>query len=226
MVPFYQFESTFAAELSVDFSKEFRQWESTPCPVSREHKSTKHRNGPLRHFVKHNKRDEKIIWGFEVAVHQSVIEQFDRQGLTGFRTKPATVTFLDGATSDEYREFIVTGWAGVASPESGVHVVASCPGCKWKNYSAITDFEKVIDWSQWTGEDFFIAWPFSKHRFCTERAADWLRSSGIKSFSIQNPFEREKRRRFVMDAGFPRGPLSEDLPEDLAIKYGSPLGLE
>ncbi|MCU1308062.1 MAG: hypothetical protein JWN45_2757 [Acidobacteriaceae bacterium] len=59
-----------------------------------------------------------------------------------------------------------------------------------------------------------------------ERAADWLKSSGLRSLSIVNPFEREKRKRYVLDGGFPGGPLSEALPEDLAIKYGSPLGLE
>ena len=226
MVPFYQFQSTFAAELSVDFNSESRQWERTPCPSSPEHKASRRRIGPLHHFVKHDKRDEQIIWGLGVAIHERVIEQFQREGFTGFRTKPAKVTFRDGETSDEYLEFIVTGWAGVASSQSGVQVVATCPGCKWKNYSAIDDFEKVIDWDQWTGEDFFIVWPFSGHRFCTERTANWLRASGLKSFSIENPFERERRKRFVMDGGFPRGPLSEALPEDLAIKYGRPLGLE
>jgi len=190
------------------------------------HEAMRRRTDPLHHFVKHNDRNQDIIWGSQVAVHKDAIEQLRNHGFTGFRASPAQVTFRDGVTSDDYREFVVTGWAGVAQPESGVRVIESCPGCKWKRYSAITDFEKVIDWRQWTGEDFFIAWPFSNHRFCTERAANWLKSSALRSFSIVDPFEREKGRRYVMDGGFPRGPLSEALPEDLAIKYGRPLGLE
>jgi hypothetical protein len=139
---------------------------------------------------------------------------------------PAKVTFQDGGTSDEYCEFIVTGWAGVAPLESGVHVVEDCPGCHWKKYGAIENFDKVIDLREWTGEDFFIVWPFSKHRLCTERAAAWLKRSTLKSFDVVEPFERERRLPFTMKAGFPRGPLSEVLPDDLAIRYGRPLGLE
>ena len=226
MTFFYQFQSTLAGELSVDYAMESAQWERFPCPVSREHQAERRRIGPLHHFVRHNNRDEQIIWGLEITMHARVIEQLESEGFTGFRTNPARVTFRDGVTSDEYKEFIVTGWAGVASPKSGVEVVASCSGCKWKTYSGIKDFDKVVDWEQWTGEDFFIVWPFSGHRFCSERAATWLKGSGRKSFSIEEPFMRERRRRFTMDGGFPRGLLSEALPEDLAIKYGRPLGLE
>ena len=226
MISFLEFQGPYESELSADFSKEFRQWERLSCPVNPSHKATRRRIGPLHHFVHHNDRNQQIIWGLQIAMHKNAIEEFERQGFTGFRTNPAQVTFRDGVTSNDYLEFIVTGWAGVASPQSGVRVVESCPGCNWKIYSAITDFDKVVDWSQWTGEDFFIVWPFSGHRFCTERAADWLKGSGLKSFSIVDPFEREKRKRYVMDGGFPRGALSEELPEDLAVKYGRPLGLE
>lgn len=226
MISFFQFQAPDESELSADFQTEFRQWERFPCPVNPSHKAMRRRMGPLHHFLKHNDRNQQIVWGLQITMHKNAIEELEHQGFTGFRTNPAEVTFRDGVTSNDYLEFIVTGWAGVARPESGVRVIESCPGCKWQKYSAITDFEKVVDWSQWTGEDFFIVWPFSHHRFCTERAADWLKSSGLKSFSIVTPFEREKRKRYVMEGGFPGGLLSETLPEDLAIKYGRPLGLE
>jgi hypothetical protein len=151
------------------------------CPVNPSHKAMRRRTGPLHHFVKHNDRSQQIIWGLQITMRKSAVEALAHQGFTGFRTNPAQVTFCDGETSNDYLEFIVTGWA---------------------------------------------VWPFAGHRFCTERAADWLKSSGLRSFSIVNPFEREKRKRYVMDGGFPGGRLSEALPEDLAIKYGSPLGLE
>jgi hypothetical protein len=136
------------------------------------------------------------------------------------------VTFLDGQTSDEYREFTVTGWAGVVHPESGMRVLESCPGCLWKNYGPIVDFGKVIDWDQWTGEDFFFVWPLTGHRLCTERAARWLETSGIRSFVLGRGFELLERKRNSLNFGIPRGALSEVLPEDLALKYGKPLGLE
>lgn len=155
-----------------------------------------------------------------------VIEQFEHEGFTGYRTKPAQITFLDGSTSDEYREFTVTGWAGVVRPESGMKVLESCSGCKWKNYGPITDFDNVIDWSQWTGEHFFFVWPLTGHILCTERTAKWLQASGIRSFQIGRGFELLEKRKNRLTFGIPRGPLSDDLPEDLAIKYGRPLGLE
>lgn len=64
------------------------------------------------------------------------------------------VRFRDGSETKEYREFVVTGWAGIASPESGAQLVQSCTGYPYMEYSAITNYADVVDWSQWTGEDF------------------------------------------------------------------------
>ena len=226
LIPFYQFHCPTSRELGVDFEKESQQWEYTSCPIGGQHKSRRQRIGPLHHFVKHNRREERIIWGLDIAVHQSVVGDLERQGFTGFRSRPAKVTFLDGKTSDDYREFIVTGWAGVVRPESGMRMLDSCPGCKWKDYGPITDFAQVIDWDQWSGEDFFFVWPLTGHKLCTERAAQWLEESEIRSFTLGRQFELLEKDKNRLSFGIPRGPLSEYLPEDLAIRYGRPLGLE
>ncbi|MBV8436931.1 MAG: hypothetical protein JOY95_05395 [Silvibacterium sp.] len=203
-----------------------KQLEYTACPAGGKHGKTCRRIGDLHHVVKHNDRQEHMIWGGVIAVHEGVVERLEREGFSGFRTRPARVTFLDGGTSDEYREFTVTGWAGVVRPESGMRLLDSCPGCLWKNYGPITDLDKAIDWDQWTGEDFFFVWPLTRHRLCTERAAKWLEASGIRSFSLGRGFELLEKKKNSLCFGIPRGPLSHDLPEDLAIKYGRPLGLE
>ncbi len=227
MAALWQVSTSHRYELWANSAKGWAQWTRCSCPVSSEHKAHRYRIGPLHHFVEHDDRSEQIVWGYGVAIHQAVIRRFEMEGFTGFRTKPASVTFADGITSSEYCEFIVTGWAGTASPGAGAHLVESCSGCHWKRYSAITDFDNVIDPRQWTGEDFFIAWPFATgYLFCSDRVARWLRVSSIKSFSIERPFEKERQRPWVMDGGFPRGSISEYLPDDLAIKYGRPLGLE
>lgn len=194
--PFYQLQATYKRELMVDFEKESEQREYIPCPSGREHKGRLRRIGSLHNFVKHNDRNEKIIWGLDVAVHESVIEQFEKEGFTGFRTKPAEITFQDSQTSDEYREFIVTGWAGVVRPESGMRVLETCTGSKWKNYGPISDFSQIIDWDQWTGEDFFFVWPLTGNRLCTERVAKWLERSGIHSFQLRQGFE-------LLEQGYP-----------------------
>ena len=225
MVSFFQFQNPSALELLSDLEKELKHYEYRKFPECG-HKSG-YRKGELRYFyVKHNDRSEHIIWGSDVAVHASVIEQFEREGFTGFRTQPAKVTFLDGQTSDEYREFTVTGWAGVVRPESGMRLLDNCPMCLRKNYGPITDFDHVIDWDQWTGEDFFFVWPLTGHRLCTERAAKWLEASGIRSFLLGRGFELLEKEKKSLYFGIPRGRLSKYLPEDLAIKYGRPLGLE
>jgi hypothetical protein len=107
-----------------------------------------------------------------------------------------------------------------------MRLLESCSGCLWKNYGPITDFDNVIDWDQWTGEDFFFVWPLTGHRLCTERAAKWLEASGIQSFCLGLGFQILQREKRSLNFGIPRGPLSSVLPEDLAIKYGKPLGLE
>jgi hypothetical protein len=59
-----------------------------------------------------------MIWsGSDCGVHESLIEAFEKEGFTGYRLEPATVRFRDSRISTEYREFLVTGWAGMVSPE-------------------------------------------------------------------------------------------------------------
>jgi hypothetical protein len=223
---FFQFEGRYSGDLIVDSEKQNNQWRYEPCPVGRKHISRSYRLGELHQYLKHNRRDEHILWGRDIAVHASVIEKFKSQGFTGFRTKSAKVTFADGATSDEYKELIVTGWAGIARPESGMRLLDSCPGCLWKNYGPIHDFAQVIDWNQWTGDDFFVVWPLTGHKLCTERVAGWLEASGLRSFCLGRGLELLEKRKERLSFGIPRGPLSDELPEDLAIKYGKPLGLQ
>ena len=225
-ISFYQFEGPSKYELLPDSAAITAQCEFTSCPAGGRHGKRIRRIGQLHYLLKHNDRNQHLIWGPQIALHESVVERFEHEGFSGFRTQPASVTFLDGSTSDEYRELTVTGWAGVVRPESGMRLLDSCPGCMWKNYGPIMDFENIIDWDQWTGEDFFFVWPLTGHRLCTERAAKWLETSGIRSFCLERGFESLERNRHRLNFGIPRGPLSSVLPEDLAIKYGRPIGLE
>jgi hypothetical protein len=226
MVSFYQFQGPSSYELLADSNAISQQWEYSSCPAGGKHGKSGRRIGPLHYVVKHSDRQEHIIWGPQIAVHKSVVERLETEGFSGFRTQPAKVTFSDGTTSDEYKEFTVTGWAGVVLPESGMRLLYSCPGCLWKNYGPITDFNNVIDWEQWTGEDFFFVWPLIGQRLCTERAAKWLEASGLRSFCLGHGFELLESKKERLNFGIPRGPLSRVLAEDLAIKYGRPLGLE
>jgi hypothetical protein len=178
--------------------------------------------------VKHNRAEEEIIWSWlsGFVVHEKVLEGFNREGFTGYRVNPAKVRFRDGSISTEYREFIVTGWAGIATPQSGVRLLKSCSACPRKEYSGVTNFEDVIDWSQWTGEDFFIAWPMATRKLVSNRVAEWLLSRKVKSVRLEKGFAELERQVILQKFGFRTGRLSDYLPDDLAIKYGRPLGLE
>ena len=134
--------------------------------------------------------------------------------------------FRDGSKSTEYRELVVTGWAGIASPESGVQLEYSCTGCPYMKYSAIANYDNVVDWSQWTGEDFFIVWPMAAYKLVTERVAWWLLANNVKSVRLEGGFTERGGQPILSTRGFTVGCLSDYLPEDLAIKYGRPLGLE
>jgi hypothetical protein len=138
--------------------------------------------------VKHNNRGEAIIWAWisGCLVHERLLEEFRRRELTGYRVRDASVRFRDRLVSAEYRELIVTGWAGVARPESGIRVVKSCRTCHWKKYSGLRDPEQLIDWSQWTAEDFFIVWPLPNFILITERVAELLLNLDAKSFDLRS----------------------------------------
>jgi hypothetical protein len=207
-----------------DGSENIRNTSHVPCPITTDHFEGGRRMGPLFLQMKHNSREELIIWWlFGCVVHERLLDEFEQQGFTGYQVKPATVRFHDGSTSTEYREFIVTGWAGMASPESGIRLVEDCPACRFKRYSGITNVDKLIDWSQWTGDDFFFVWPRPSSKLVTERVAQWLLSHKVKSFRL---IGFEDLSQFVEKFGSSPGRLSDYVSQDLVIKYGKPLGLE
>lgn len=159
MVTYFNLTNPDSERLFADIIPDMPQpiLELSACPVNSEHYDGRRHVGEWALQVKHNRRDELIIWQWisGLVVHKSLLGKFADCGFTGYRLKPATVRFRDGAVSQDYQELIVTGWAGVARPESGIKVVKSCPACRWKKYSGLTDADQLIDWSQWTGEDFF-----------------------------------------------------------------------
>jgi hypothetical protein len=197
------------------------------CPVS-DHRSFWRANNPVVQ-VKHNKLDQQMIWlvtGPVVLVHADLLASFKKHGLTGYHTRPARVGFRNGRVSNDYSELMAAGWAGVARAESGIRLVEQCPGCDYKRYSGMESADQLIDWSQWSGDDFFVVWPLPTDILITKRVADLLNSLNVKCYSLGslNKFENrntpERHQRFIV------GRMSRYLPQDVAVKYGKPLGLE
>ena len=213
------------SELLLGDSEGEELYESSSCPITTEHVDGRRRVSPLSVTLKHSLRDEMMIWCWVegLVIHERLLDGIKQQGFSGYRTQAASVRFRDGQLSNEYHEFIVAGWAGVATAESGVRVEKSCPGCHWKRYSAIANYESLIDWSQWTGDDFFIVWHLPRFILITERVAHWLLTQNVKSCALRGLDDCDHP---VGSSGFTVGRLSSYIPEDLAIKYGGPLGLE
>jgi hypothetical protein len=187
--------------------------------------------GPIAWAVNHNDRDAWMITAAACGwiIHASLIDEFAKNGITGYRLRPATVRFRDGYLSRDYSELIVVGWAGVAKPESGIRLLTECPGCRRKTYSELENADLAIDWGQWSGEDFFVVWPLPMIYLITKRVADLLDRLKVKHYSLGTLKAREKKpgsARRSAAGGFLVGRLSRTMPEDVAIKYGRPLGLE
>ncbi|MGA8087633.1 MAG: hypothetical protein WCA10_10020 [Terracidiphilus sp.] len=226
MMPFFNLTYPHSQGLLADNNKSQGERERIPCPITTKHWDGHRRISPLYLEVKHNRRDELMIWGAGLGIHEQILGEFKKEGFTGYRVAPASVRFRDGSISTEYQELIVTGWAGMASPESGLRLTMSCPACHYKEYSPITNYDKVIDWNQWTGDDFFVVHPIEWYKLCTERVAQWLLARKVKTFRLEEGFAERARDSLVSKFGFSSGRLTNYLPEDLAIKYGKPLGLE
>ena len=225
-MPFFNFAYPEQWELLADIRKSEGERQVFPCPANADHYEGDRRISELYLEVQHNDRAEQVIWGDGCAIHESILESFSREGFTGYRTKPATVCFQDGTISREYRELVITGWAGVARKESGMQIVESCPSCHWGWYSPIKDYSKVIDWDQWTGDDFFVVWPLRGMILCTERVAVWLKRNSVRSLTLEKGFAVLEECKALSNAKTFGGRLSSFFPEDLAIKYGRAIGLE
>ena len=199
------------------------QHEIVRCPSG--HMSVYRRIGDLALEVKHNKKDEKIIWAWisGCVLHKSILAEFEHHGFTGYRLRPATVRFRHGTVSDQYEELVVIGSAGAARPESGIRPTKKCEICHTIRYSAPTDCSQIIDWDQWTGDDFFVVWPLPRNILITERVAELLLKLGVKSYRLGG---FQDFHPVIWTTGILPLRLSNYLPADLVAKYGPPLGLE
>ena len=128
--------------------------------------------------------------------------------------------FRDGRVSSEYSQLIDAGWAGVARPESGVRLLRKCPLCPCKEYRPVRDADQLVDWSQWSGDDFVVLWPIGRC-LITQRVAEMLaalKASSHLSMDLKN-LEGKEYGAPPHAWGFTAVPLSNLMPEDIAAKY-------
>jgi hypothetical protein len=231
MREFFCLDSPESEQLIGKVVKSTQMRERASCPIDPDHQFLSDRarisyfNRELQVTVKHNKRDHMMIWAGvpeQCLVHTQLIREMESAGFTGFSCRPATVRFRDGFVTDDYCRLAVSGWGGLARPESGIHLVEACSGCLNKRWTPLADSSQLIDESQWTGEDVFIVWPLANYTFVTARVAELLRSSNVKSCTLRT---LEPGGSFAGRDDFRTGSLAGSMPLELAQKFGSPLGI-
>jgi hypothetical protein len=162
-------------------------------------------------------------WPSEGLIQERVLDLFRSEHLTGFEAIPAKARFKRRSARQPPRlwELVVTGWAGMAPADSGVHVVEHCPVCGHKTYMAPTDPGKLIRPEQWDGSDFFIVWPLPKFIFVTNRVAVLIRDHKLTGAVLKRPEDLD-----FSGGGCSAGRLSYWMPEARARKLGEEAGLD
>lgn len=191
-------------------------------------------------------KDFVWTWNFNCLVQDRVLDLFRSLGFTGFEVLPIEARAKrrkPGADWDEnvrafmeeqaasieiprLWEIMVTGWGGIAPPESGIKFLGykECciKGVTGPSYSKLTNAHYLIDEKQWDGSDFFIVWPIAKYIFVSDRVAKIIKNNKLRGCKLE-PSEA------LVDpfAGYTYNPcgLRYYLPEKRAREIGEPLGI-
>lgn len=150
------------------------------CPLKPEHQHAGPRRSPLSVSVAGVAGDMVWTWYSECLFSEELVDLVRRERLTGLEFHPASVRGPSGAPfGRQYWEVAVRGWAGMATPESGIKLQYDCPECGHLCYSAFADASRLIDERDWDGSDFFMVWPLPKFIFVTQRVAQIFRRHRI-----------------------------------------------
>lgn len=170
-------------------------------------------------------------WGSECLIQQRTLDAFQQQGFSGFQVKPVKARFKRAVSAEPPRfwELAVTGWAGLAAPESGIRLdeAESCLSCGSLKYTRATDYSRLIDEKNWDGSDFFIVWPLPKFIFVTDRVRDFVQKNDIRFTQFARPEDLQPKTAVDqrLHFGFSPGRLSHWMPEERAHQLGDPLGI-
>jgi hypothetical protein len=210
------------------------------CPTNPGHRRAGKRLTDLSVLLTSKKTPDFVwTWQSECLIQERVLQLFREQGFTGFEVKPVrarmkvrakeidpcddnpglTEAEVSKARTPTLWEVVITGWAGMAPPESGIRLIESCPDCGLKGYSCFTDPSRLIDESQWDGSDFFMVWPLPRFIFVTDRVARFINDNKLRGVGLKHLTE-------LKCEGILRGGrLSYRMPEARARELGEPLGI-
>ena len=196
------------------------------CATDPGHERRGRRLTPLSVAVPHRLKD--FVWVDSQAhclVTERVVRFLELQQLTGYELIPVKARYK-AKTSEQpppLWKLIVTGWAGIAPPASGVRLEIDCPTCGHLHYSSVTDPSSLLDEAQWDGSDLFLVWPYPYYRLVTNRVAQLVREAGLTGVELE-PLASLVRASYE-GWGLSPGRLSDHMPEPRARQLGEPLGI-
>jgi hypothetical protein len=153
--------------------------ESVFCPANPGHRRGGRRLTNLTVKVPRRPNTDVVwTWYSECLVNERALAVFKRAKLTGFKTRSVTIV-NPGSAQNAYRELVVTGFAGMAGPKSGIRLKYHCEACGHKVYKAWKNPSDLIDEKTYDGGDFFTIWPLPVYIFVTERAKAAMEKNDI-----------------------------------------------
>lgn len=221
---FWNLRSPESCRNLAEWNSDEIELEGVICPKEPGHQRGGKRLSDLSILLPGKKTDDFVwTWYSECLIQEHVLRFFQENKVTGFDVKPAKARYKRKSEfgPSVLWELIVTGWAGIASEESGIHLTKKCDHCGMLRYSGATDSSKVIIPEQWDGSDIFMVWPMPAFVFISERFKDLLKQSKFKGFRLV-PVEKLK---LGTSMGFGPGRLSNYMPEERARLLGEPLGI-
>jgi hypothetical protein len=153
------------------------EFESILCPDTWKHGRAGSRVGTLRVDISSLGVGD-FMWTFasECLVTKKVLELFERHGISGFKTRPVSITevgSLGVGSSLALRELVPTGRGGDAHPASGVNILYEHEPCGLRIYSSFKS-GIIVDARQWDGSDLFTVSGYPKFMIVTERVKDLI----------------------------------------------------
>ncbi len=159
---------------------------SITCNLNPGHQRVGPRVGQLSVELNKKVMKNQIAWTWysNCLVSQNSLEVFRNASLTGFDIQSVEITQKGSIVDHSFSELLVTGWGGVAPEACGVKLLESCPACGLLRYSAVTDWNHLIDLDAWDGSSIFMVWPLPKYIFLTEKAAEIIKILGGDSTDV------------------------------------------
>ncbi len=213
---------------SLEDSKTLADWDEgveldqVTCPIHPGHVRAGKRVGDLRVVLPARSKTHDVVWtwGSSCLINDRVISLFENAKVSGYELRPVAARWGPRGQGEVPRfwELVVTGWAGMATSDSGVNVIEKCSGCGHTVYSGVSNAASLFDTRNWDGSDLFIVWPLPLRRFATSRVRDLFVQHRVTGTHLV-PGE-------ALNTGtLTPGRLSYFMPEARARELGTPLGI-